>query len=51
MDINRFPESYYFKLTNEEVEKLWRQNVTANLNTMRRTLPYVFTEYIITMLC
>lgn len=49
-NINRFPESYCFKLTNEEVEKLWCQNGTANLNAMRRTLPYVFTEYGITML-
>lgn len=49
-NINRFPENYCFKLTKEEVEKLWCQNGTASLNVMRRTLPYVFTEYGITML-
>ena len=49
-NINRFPESYCFKLTSEEIKYLWCQNGTAKLNSKRRNLPYAFTEYGITML-
>ena len=45
---NRFPEDFYFQLTNEETEKLWFQNGTAN--NMIRTNPHVFTEGGVAML-
>ena len=49
----RFPENYCFKLTKEEYKNLRCQNVTSSLEDNyggRRYLPYVFTEYGITML-
>ena len=33
-----------FQMTDEEVENLWSQNETANINSMSRSNPYVFTE-------
>lgn len=48
-NIERFPENFYFQLTDNEKEKLWFQNETAN-NRMSRTLPYVFTEQGVAML-
>ena len=33
-----------FQMTDEEVENLWSQNATANINSMSRSNPYVFTE-------
>lgn len=45
--INRFPERFMFRLTEEEANKLRFQSETAN---MSRTLPYVFTEQGVAML-
>ena len=39
-----------FQVTDEEVKILWCQNVTANINSMSRSNPYVFTEQGIYML-
>lgn len=52
-NINRFPKNYCFQLTKEEYKNLRCQNVTSNLKNNfggRRYLPFVFTEYGITML-
>ena len=51
-NIERFPENYCFKLTHEEYILLRCQNVTSKNETRggRQYLPYVFTEYGITML-
>ena len=49
-NIDRFPGDFMFQLTKEEVEELRRQNVTANINPMSRSLPYVFSEQGIYML-
>ena len=52
-NIERFPEYYCFQLTREEYEILRCKNFTSNSNTThggRRYMPYVFTEYGITML-
>jgi len=52
-NINRFPGNYCFQLTEEEYANLRCQNVTSSLTNNyggRRYLPYVFTEYGITML-
>ena len=46
--INRFPERFMFKLTEEEYNNLRFQFETAN--NMSRTLPYVFTEQGVAML-
>ena len=49
----RFPESYCFRLSFNEYKNLRCQNVTSSLEDGyggRRYLPYVFTEYGITML-
>ena len=49
----RFPENYCFKLTKEEYEILKCKNFTSSYNENyggRRYMPYVFTEYGITML-
>src|SRR5574344_2058631 len=46
----RFPDNYCFQLTNLEYENLRCQNVTSKGYGGRRYLPYVFTEYGITML-
>jgi phage regulator Rha-like protein len=52
-NIERFPEYYCFQLTNEEYKSLRCKNFTLNENGRgqhRKYLPYVFTEYGITML-
>ena len=48
--INRFPERFMFKLTEEEYNNLRFQIETAKTNNMSRTLPYVFTEQGVAML-
>ena len=47
-NIERFPNNFYFQITEEEMKKLWFQSGTAN--KMIRSLPYVFTEQGIAML-
>jgi len=52
-NINRFPENYCFQITEEEYKSLRCKNFTLNQNGRgqhRKYLPYVFTEYGITML-
>ena len=52
-NIDRFPERYCFKLTEEEYKNLRCNFFTSSLNGNyggRRYMPYVFTEYGITML-
>ena len=52
-NIERFPEYYCFRLTEEEYKFLRCKNFTLNRNGRgehRKYLPYVFTEYGITML-
>ena len=52
-NIERFPKYYCFQLTNEEYKSLRCKNFTLNENGRgqhRKYLPYVFTEYGITML-
>ena len=52
-NIERFPENYFFQLTEKEYRDLRCQNVTSSLNSNyggRRYMPYVFTEHGITML-
>lgn len=49
-NISRFPEDFMFQLNEMEVEELRLQNVTANINNMSRTMPFVFTEQGIYML-
>ena len=49
-NIARFPEDFMFQLSENELEELRLQNVTANINSMSRTLPYAFTEQGIYML-
>lgn len=39
-----------FQLSNDEVQNLWSQVGTANINKKSRALPYVFTEQGITKL-
>ena len=39
-----FPEDFMFQLTDEEVELVWSQNATANINRKSRSNPYVYTE-------
>lgn len=41
-NINRFPDDFYFQLSDEDIKILRFQNETAN--HMTRTKPYVFTE-------
>lgn len=43
-NIDRFPDDFMFQLNEEEVAILWSQNATANISSMSRTRPYVFTE-------
>ena len=47
-NINRFPDNFYFQLSDEDIKILRFQNETAN--HMTRTKPYVFTEQGIAML-
>jgi hypothetical protein len=49
-NICRFPEDFMFQLNENELEELRLQNVTANVNNMSRTNPFVFTEQGIYML-
>ncbi|MDH5718974.1 MAG: ORF6N domain-containing protein [Spirochaetia bacterium] len=49
-NISRFPEDFMFQLNKDEYEKLRSQIVTAKSLSMRRNLPYVFTEHGILML-
>ena len=52
-NINRFPEYYCFRLTDDEFKSLRCKKFTLNKNGRgehRKYLPYVFTEYGITML-
>lgn len=52
-NIERFPDYYCFQLTDEEYKSLRCKNFTLNENGRgqhRKYLPYVFTEYGITML-
>ena len=52
-NIKRFPEYYYFQLTEEEYKSLRCKNFTLNKNGRgqhRKYIPYAFTEYGITML-
>lgn len=46
----RFPTDFMFQLSEKELEELRLQNVTANINSMSRTLPYAFNEQGIYML-
>lgn len=48
--LDRFPDDFYFQLTEEEYNSLRSQVGTTNLNKMSRTLPYVFTEQGVAML-
>ena len=45
---DRFPEDFYFELTEEETKNLWSQIGTAK--NMSRTRPHVFTEQGVAML-
>ena len=52
-NIERFPEEFFFQITEDELESLRFQFETSNKNNMRggrRYLPYVFTEQGIAML-
>ena len=54
-NIERFPDRFCFKLTEEELEIMWSQFVTtsklkSNKYRSKRYLPYVFTEQGIAML-
>ena len=52
-NIDRFPETYCFKVTDLEYKELRCKNFTSSFNSNyggRRYLPYVFTEHGVTML-
>ena len=49
-NIERFPDSFMFQLTEDETNNLRSQNATANISTKSRTQPRVFTEHGILML-
>ena len=49
-NIERFPEDFMFRLTEDEYENLRCQNVTAIRSLMSRSMPYAFTEQGIYML-
>src|ERR1035438_10465391 len=50
-NLERFPEDFMWKLTNEEVDSLRLQIGTSNVGRGgRRYLPYVFTEQGVAML-
>ena len=49
-NIERFPETFCFQLTDEELESLKFQSGTSNSKGGRRTLPYAFTEQGVAML-
>ncbi|MGX8850663.1 ORF6N domain-containing protein [Amedibacillus sp. YH-ame10] len=43
-NIEKFPDDFMFQLSKDETYNLWCQNGTANIHTMSRSNPYVFTE-------
>jgi len=49
-NIERFAEDFRFQLYKREVEELRCKNCTANISTMNRSYPFVFTEQGIYML-
>ena len=49
-NIERFPEDFMFRLTEDEYENLRCKNFTAKFNSKSRTLPHAFTEQGIYML-
>ena len=49
-NIQRFPQNFRFQLTKEELENLRSQNVTFKENLTTKYLPYVFTEFGVSML-
>lgn len=49
-NIKRFPEDFMFQLNDDEVSDLWSQFATANIKTMSRSNPFVFTEQGVNML-
>lgn len=49
-NIEKFPERFSWKLTNEELNFLWSQFATANISKKSRSIPRVFTEQGIAML-
>ena len=49
-NIERFPNDFYFQLTNQEFLNLQSQIGTTKYSKMVRTLPYVFTEQGVAML-
>ena len=49
-NIERFPEDMMFQLTDSELENLRSQFVTANISSMARSNPFVFTEQGVYML-
>ena len=49
-NLARFPVSFMFQLTVEEVSGLRSQIATANVSVKTRTLPYAFTEHGVLML-
>jgi hypothetical protein len=49
-NLNRFPQTYRFQITNEEFDVLRSQIVTSKGRGGRRYLPYVFTEHGVSML-
>ncbi|MGJ7032126.1 ORF6N domain-containing protein [Niabella hirudinis] len=46
----RFPESFMFRLTNEEVNSMVSQNAMPSKQVLGGTLPSVFTEHVVLML-
>ena len=49
-NIERFPKNFRFQLTKEELQNLRSQNVTFKENLTTKYLPYVFTEFGVSML-
>ena len=49
-NIQRFPKKFRFQLTKEELQNLRSQNVTFKENLTTKYLPYVFTEFGVSML-
>ena len=49
-NVQRFPERFRFRLTEEEFDRLRSQSVTSSAHGGRRYLPYAFTEQGVAML-
>ena len=49
-NIERFPETFRFQITDDEFNRLRSQIVTSNIRGGRRYLPYAFTEQGVAML-